>query len=480
MSAALKKAKSSRLIVGSLIVLGAVSQASSGLADTVTRTFTTPMGPGVYTYDTSSNAITYTVGDPNSSSYTTGGFTFDPTTSTGTSYVTYVDNGNVGTSSQQFPITGFQTSYPSSTGTDSSTGSQASYPGATEAAGSLSSDSQQSVPSIFQDFLQPTTSGGSQADGGFTGTVTRPFSTPKGDGTYTYNGSDHSITYSLGDPNGTFYSSGMFQYDPNTFGGSSYGTYKDNGTMGVSYQNFGNSNMQAPPEFEAAVANAVGSSQIPSVNSTQTNTTTYNTPKGNVLFNYDPSSGKLTYSLGDPNSAFYSTGEFQIDPNTGLGNSYGLYKDNGSTGGYLQQFPVSNYDASQGFNFSNFLPSTNGSQTSSDFTGTVTRNFSTPMGDGIFTYDGSSHTITYSLGDPNGSFYSTGGFQIDPNTGVGTSYGEYIDNGSKGNFSESFGANALAVPEPNSASLDALAVAVISGTGLMLKRQPKKVRISFK
>ncbi|MBV8883242.1 MAG: hypothetical protein JO235_04480 [Chroococcidiopsidaceae cyanobacterium CP_BM_RX_35] len=434
------------------------------MAETVTRTFTTPMGNGVYTYDTNSNAITYTLGDPNSSSYSTGGFKFDPATSTGTSYTTYVDNGNVGTSSQQFPISGFQTSYPSSTGTDSST--------------SLSS--QQSVPSIFQAFIQPNSADGSQADGGFTGTVTRPFSTPKGDGTYTYNGSNHTITYALGDPNSTFYSSGRFQYDSNSFGGSSYGTYKDNATMGMSYQNFGNSNVSAPPEFEAAVANTIGASQISSPSSAQTNTTTYNTPKGNVLFNYDPSSGKLSYSLGDPNSSFYSSGVFQMDSKTGVGTSYGVYKENGNTGGFLQQFPIANYQAAQGLDFSNFLPPTGGSQTSSGFTGTVTRNFTTPMGNGVFTYDGGSHTITYSLGDPNGSFYSSGGFQIDPNTGVGTSYGEYIDNGSKGTFSESFGANALAVPEPNSAPLDALAFAVISSTGLMLKCQSKKLRMRFR
>lgn len=469
MNTLLVKAKSSRLIIGYLITLGTLSQATLAVADTVTGSFTTPQGPGVYTYDTSSNAITYTVGNPGSSSYVTGGFTFDPTTSTGTSYTKYVDNGNVGTSTQQFPISGFQTSASGATGTDNST------------------NSQQSVPPIFPVFTQPNSTDGSQAGGSFTGTVTRSFSTPQGNGTYTYNGSNNTITYSLGDPNSTFYSSGTFQFDPNTFAGSSYGTYQDNGSTGVSYQNFGNSSAQVPPQFQAAVANTIGSPTISSPSSAQTTTTTYNTPKGEVLFNYDPASGKLNYSLGDPNGSFYSAGEFLINSSTGKGISYGTYKDNGSTGGFLQQFPIANYNASQGanasqgFDFSNFLPSINGAQTSSGFTGTVTRNFTTPMGDGVFTYDGATGAITYSLGDPNSSFYSSGGFQLDPTTGVGSSYGTYIDHGSRGSFSETFGGNAVSsVPEPSFAPLDALAVAGISGTGLMLKRQSQKRQVRFR
>jgi len=50
---------------------------------------------------------------------------------------------------------------------------------------------------------------------------------------------------------------------------------------------------------------------------------------------------------------------------------------------------------------------------------------------------------------------------------VATSYGNYKENGNTGSFTEHFGGS-------NSALLNTLAVGVVIGSGLMLKRQQKK------
>lgn len=246
----------------------------------------------------------------------------------------------------------------------------------------------------------------------------------------------------------------------------------------------------------------------------QLTTKTFNTPKGDGVFIYDTPSQKLTYALGDPGSSFYSLGTFQMDMKSSTGASVGLYTDNGSKGTFSQAFPIAtqsftqpgtgtsaNYGStgtypqqggaytgngstgnySQQFNPSSFQSfgqsdySGAGTQGDSSFTGTVTRPFSTPKGDGVYTYDGSTHSVTYSIGDPNDPFYFNGGFYTDPVTHVATSYGNYKENGNTGSFTSHFGgSNSEAVPEPDSALLNTLAVGVVIGSGLMLKRQQKK------
>jgi hypothetical protein len=52
--------------------------------------------------------------------------------------------------------------------------------------------------------------------------------------------------------------------------------------------------------------------------------------------------------------------------------------------------------------------------------GLVARKFTTPQGDGVYTYDINSSKTTWLLGDPNGPFSSTGTLQYDQTTSQGT------------------------------------------------------------
>jgi hypothetical protein len=107
--------------------------------------------------------------------------------------------------------------------------------------------------------------------------------------------------------------------------------------------------------------------------------------------------------------------------------------------------------------------------------GTVSRKFSTPKGNGVYTYDLVNHKLTYSLGDPNSSFFSSGGFDYDTNTSEGNVYVNYKDNGTTGGYTQHFhNSNVEAVPEPQSPLLKTLAFGAVLGAGLMLKRQNKK------
>ncbi len=312
----------------------------------------------------------------------------------------------------------------------------------------------------------------SQASPSLAELYTKPFTTPKGDGIFTYDSDNNKLIYSIGNQDTPFSSSGEFHWDINTWRGSNYGSFKEeNGATGTYYQDFplgGNPNSST---------------------------------SGSSTFNFDPATNKITWSQGDFQNASAKYGEFQYNPNTFEGESYTLYKDNGLVGGswiqfgrtpYQVEIPTtdSSYDPETAITtvygkFTNSdnrggyfqqisIPTYTGSNTSNEIEtgvpGLIERKFTTPQGDGIYTYDINRDKTTWLLGDPNGSFSSSGVLEYDQNTSQGTIDVTYKDNGTIGGYSVQFGSNSEAVPEPDSTLLNTLALGVLLGAGLRLKR----------
>lgn len=196
----------------------------------------------------------------------------------------------------------------------------------------------------------------------------------------------------------------------------------------------------------------------------ETFTRTYSTPKGPVTFDFDQTTNNLTYKLGDPNSTFYSEGGFNFDSTNSKGVSYGKYIDGDSVGTFSQESPISSF--SSGFDYSSFTSSgqipflslLGGSDPNFQGaggagyqpTGSVTRPFSTPQGPGVYTYDLDTGKVVYNIGDPNSSFFYSGESQFSQTTGEGYSSGTYIENGSKGTFTQRFGSKDQELTIPDS------------------------------
>lgn len=312
----------------------------------------------------------------------------------------------------------------------------------------------------------------SQASPSLAATFTKPFDTPKGQGNLTYDSDNDNLIYSIGDANTPFSSAGVFHWDVSTKRGSNYGKFKEeNGATGTYYQDF-----------------PLGGSS--------------SSTSGSSTFNYDPATNKITWSQGDFNSPSAKYGSFQYDPNTFAGTSYSLYKDNGLVGGSWIQFGRTTYDVQIPTTEFSYDPNTSietvyGKFTNSDnkggyfqqiyvpkstdsgksaeietgIPGTVTRKFSTPQGDGIYTYDINHDKTTWLLSGQNGDFASSGVLQYDQNTSHGTIDVTYKDHGTTGGYSVQFNGSNQAVPEPDSTLVRALAFGAVLGSGLMLKRQ---------
>ena len=223
---------------------------------------------------------------------------------------------------------------------------------------------------------------------------------------------------------------------------------------------------------------------------------TFTTPKGELVYTYDTSINKLTYSIGNANSPFHSSGVFQYNLKTFKGTNYGTFKEeNGATGMYLENFPLADHKSvakpdylrlninipsiycnntltyqSQAQHFGFFPQSVCQTNT------LLTRKFTTPKGDGVYTYDPTTNKLIYSIGNANSPFQSSGVFQYNLKTLWGTNYGTFKEeNGATGMYSETFPLNnSQSVPEPDSLLLNMLSFGGVLGAGLMLKRQHKK------
>ena len=311
-----------------------------------------------------------------------------------------------------------------------------------------------------------------QASPSFAELYTNAFTTPKGDGIITYDSDNSKLIYSIGDQDTPFSSSGEYHWDTNTWRGTNAGSFKEeNGATGTYYQDF-------PLGGEPT-----------------------STP-ANSTFNYDPANNKISWSQGDFNSPAAKYGEFQYNPDTFEGISYSLYKDSGLVGGswiqfgrttYQVQIPTvdfsydpktsittvygafTNSDNKGGYFQQLYIPTdtayTKAAEIETGIPGLVARKFTTPQGDGVYTYDINSSKTTWLLGDPNGPISSTGTLQYDQTTSQGTIDVTYKNNGTIGGYSVKFnGSDSEAVPEPDSSLLNTLAFGATLGAGLMLKR----------
>lgn len=353
------KTKLSRLVVGWLLVVGTVSQASPSFAEVYTQPFTTPIGEGIFSYDSNTRQSNYSLSNPSTSYYVSGVSQYDINTWRGTNYGTFQESTSYGTYWQDFPL-------------------------------------------------------GSIAD--------------INNYTFNHDPNTNTTTWTEGDPNSSFFRVGTVQYDPTTSQGT-LNTYSiENRTTGTYSQSFGNSNV----------------TPVASGNS----------------FSYDPATNRITWSQSDPNTSTSSSGVFQYDPNTSMATVVGTSSNNGTSGTYSQQFPMTNPREPE---------------IDSPFPGTIARRFVTPQGDGVYAYDINNHRLIYALGDPNSSFFSTGGYTYDVNTGEGDVLITYQNDGTRGGYTRHFrGAEVQAVPEPNSPVLNTLAFGAVLGAGLMLKRKKKK------
>ena len=214
---------------------------------------------------------------------------------------------------------------------------------------------------------------------------------------------------------------GAVQYDTTTSRGSLSTASKENRSTGTYYQEFGNTNIQP----------------VTSENS----------------FNYDPATNKTTWSQSDPTSS--TTGVFEYDPTTSMATVIGKYSNSSSSGSFSQRFPMTNPREPE---------------IDSPFPGTIARRFTTPQGDGVYAYDINNHRLIYALGDPNSSFFSTGGFTYDVNKGEGDLLITYQNDGTTGGYTRHFGKSRVeAVPEPESVLLNTLAFGAVLGAGLKIR-----------
>jgi len=199
----------------------------------------------------------------------------------------------------------------------------------------------------------------------------------------------------------------------------------------------------------------------------------------NGSYIYDPTSsttGMFTYSIGAPNSPFWDSGAAKWDLTTYRGSNSGNFKDlDGNTGSYWQNYPL----WSPGRSENNGGNSCSGaSQTLLETADTVMRTFCTFQANGTYTYNIDTHTTNWLLGDPNGSFYSKGSFQYDPNTAGGSLNVYYQNNGTTGGYNMLIAPRVqpatqpdfdVSVPEPDSALLSTLAFAAVFGAGWVFK-----------
>lgn len=352
------KSKLSSLAVGWLLAIGTVSQASPSFAEVYTQPFTTPIGEGIFSYDSNSRQSTYSLSNPSTSYYVSGVSEYDINTWRGSNYGTFQEATSYGTYWQNYPL------------------------------GSL------------EDLNNYT---------------------------FNYDPNTNTTTWTEGDPNSSFFRVGTVQYDSATSQGTLNTYYRENRSTGTYSQQFG-SNVQP----------------VASGNS----------------FSYDPATNRITWSQNDPSTSTSNSGVFEYDPNTSMATVIGTSSNSGASGTYSQQFPMTNPREPE-------IPS--------PFPGTVARRFVTPQADGVYAYDIANHRLIYALGDPNSSFFSTGGFTYDVNTGEGDVLITYQNDGTRGGYTRHFSSsNVQAVPEPTSPILNTLAFGAVLGAGLMLKRQKKK------